>query len=114
MTNLLKETIEKIQRNDKSIDQVKWIGSIDGNFAIKWDEFITIADIEYDSSYGSNKIAMDLVVVADNWWLERHEYDGSEWWEFKEMPHLMDNFKPFKRVTSDDRLFISSILEANQ
>lgn len=26
------------------------------------------------------------MVVGDDWWLERHEYDGSEWWEFKRLP----------------------------
>ena len=26
------------------------------------------------------------VAVGDNWWLERAEYDGSEWWEFKTIP----------------------------
>lgn len=28
--------------------------------------------------------ATDLIVCGKNWWLERHEYDGAEWWEFKE------------------------------
>lgn len=26
------------------------------------------------------------MIVGDDWWMERHEYDGSEWWEFKELP----------------------------
>ena len=30
------------------------------------------------------EVAEDLVVVGDNWWIERHEYDGNEWWEYKE------------------------------
>ena len=29
---------------------------------------------------------MDLLIVGDDWWLERHEYDGAEWWEFKTLP----------------------------
>lgn len=24
--------------------------------------------------------------MGDDWWLERHEYDGSEWFELKECP----------------------------
>lgn len=24
--------------------------------------------------------------MGDDWWLERHEYDGSEWFELKELP----------------------------
>lgn len=29
---------------------------------------------------------MSLKIVGDNWWLERHEYDGAEWFEFKTLP----------------------------
>ena len=29
---------------------------------------------------------MDLIVVGKDFWIERHEYDGSELWEFKRMP----------------------------
>lgn len=29
---------------------------------------------------------MGLIVVGKDFWLERHEYDGSEWWEFKSIP----------------------------
>lgn len=31
-------------------------------------------------------VATDLVLVGDDWWIERAEYDGSEWWEFKSIP----------------------------
>lgn len=26
------------------------------------------------------------MLVGDGWWIERAEYDGSEWWEFKTIP----------------------------
>ena len=29
---------------------------------------------------------MSLVVVGKDFWLERNNYDGSEWWEFKQVP----------------------------
>lgn len=32
------------------------------------------------------EIDMGLIVVGKDFWLERHEYDGSEWWEFKSIP----------------------------
>lgn len=51
-----------------------------------WEDFKKNADIDYDSGYGSSKVAQDLLVVGENWWLERGEYDGSEWWDYKEMP----------------------------
>jgi len=42
--------------------------------------------VEYDSGYGATKVAKDLVIVGEDWWLERCEYNGSEWWEFKTLP----------------------------
>jgi hypothetical protein len=86
MSNLLKETLEILEENNRNPSQVRWVGSIDGKYAISWDEFAKVADLEYDSSYGWQEIADDLVVVGSNWWLERHEYDGSEWWEYKTTP----------------------------
>lgn len=40
-----------------------------------------MADFEYDSGYGSAKIAEDLIIVlADGSYLGRSEYDGAEEW----------------------------------
>lgn len=36
--------------------------------------------------HGAQHVATDLVLVGDDWWIERCEYDGSEWWEFKTIP----------------------------
>lgn len=84
--NLLLETVSVLVSNNKTIADIEWIGSSDGAFAITWDEFVLIANQEYDSGYGAQEVATDLVVVGVTWWIERHEYDGSEWWEFKELP----------------------------
>lgn len=40
----------------------------------------------YGHHPGTEEVATDLLVVGDGWWLERHEYDGSEWWEHKALP----------------------------
>ena len=83
--NLLEETNKILTKNYKSWTDVRWIGSKD--FYIPIDRFIEIAKFtNYDAGYGAPKIATDLVVVGDNFWLERHEYDGVEWWEYKELP----------------------------
>lgn len=96
--NLLQETISAIPNNA----EVLWVGSYDGNLAISWNEFTEIAkDIEYDEDYGSNKIPLDLVVVGKDWWLERSEYDGSEWWSLKKQPVIRDGNK-FNNITEDD------------
>ena len=85
MKNLLQETLDILKSNKKTSQDVKWIGTTEfGKFT--WEDFERLADISYDSGYGGNKITSDLVIVGKNWWLERGEYDGAEWWEFKTLP----------------------------
>jgi hypothetical protein len=83
-TNLLMETLEILENNGKSPEDVMWVG--DKNQFTTWKDFVANANFEYDAGFGGNEIDMDLKVVGRNWWLERHEYDGSEWWEFKTLP----------------------------
>ena len=33
-----------------------------------------------------NYLNISKIVFKDNTWIERHEYDGAEWWEYKETP----------------------------
>ena len=85
--NLLEETIKYITSMGKTVEDVQWTGYKDGTKTASWAEFALLAkDINYDSGYGGNEIPLNLVVVGSDWWLERHEYDGSEWWEFKTLP----------------------------
>lgn len=94
--NLLKETNYVLKENGKSLKDAKWIGC--KYFTISLENFVACADQEYDEGLGSQKVATDVVVVGDNWWLERHEYDGSEWWEYKELPQKPSEEKQVKRV----------------
>jgi len=81
MSNLLKETIEKLKDNGKDESNVLWVG--DDKYKTTWENFKQIANVEYDSGFGGQEIASDLIIMGDTFWLERHEYDGSEWWEYK-------------------------------
>lgn len=58
-----------------------------------------LADTDYDNSYGATEVADDLIIVGENWWLERHEYDGAEWFEFKEMPLKPEDKIDLKAIT---------------
>lgn len=98
MTNLYYETLDELAHNGLTSYDVLWVGSLDGKYAISFEKFAEIANIEYDAGYGAQEIAVDLVVVGQSWWLERQEYDGSEWWEFKEIPFKSPDSKPFDRV----------------
>ena len=84
MKNLKLETIAILKENGKTVDDVAWVGTT--AFKIPTDSFWKLADRNYDDSYGSPEVATDLLVVGNGWWLERHEYDGAEWWEFKSFP----------------------------
>jgi hypothetical protein len=69
-------------------DYIKGYGETREHIAYKssWEDFCSKANFRYDAGFGGNEIPMDLIVVGKDFWLERHEYDGSEWWEFKAMP----------------------------
>lgn len=95
MINLLHETREVLEDNGKSFEDVQWIGTSTGEISLA--SFLEQADINYDNSFGIVEVNQTLVVVGNDWWLERNEYDGSEWWEYKELPE-----KPKRQVTSSD------------
>lgn len=88
LTNLLQETIQALANESKTPEDVDWVGSKNGQHILSWDQFAAFAtNFNYDDGYGSHEIPLELVVVGKaDWWLERHEYDGSEWWEYKQKP----------------------------
>jgi len=46
---------------------------------------LALLDRDYDSGYGGQELS-GTIVFKDGTWLERGEYDGSEWWEYKSKP----------------------------
>ena len=98
MENLLEETKDELAGCHKTPKDVLWVGTSDGSKAITWEEFEKIAAFDYDEGYGEIEIRPDLVVVGKGWWLERHEYDGEEWLEYKEQPKLQENHKKLTRI----------------
>ncbi len=97
--NLLAETIEDLESHGKCIMDVRWFGTTE--YVIDCD-IQKLFDVDYDSGYGGNEIPMDLVVVGEDFWLERHEYDGSEWWEYKKFPKKPDQVKSLVKLISDE------------
>lgn len=100
MVNLLEETIEFLEECGKSEDDITYVLGkrkddkdywTELKFMTSWELFKSIAkNTEYDNGFGGNYIAMGLKIVGKTFWLERNEYDGSEWWEYKEFPNLED------------------------
>lgn len=96
--NLKNETLEVLADNNKTWEDVEWVGC--KKFQISKDRFLELADVEYDDGYGHPDVAIDLLVVGKDFWLERHEYDGSEWWEYKEMFSKPNITKEIKTLTN--------------
>jgi len=91
MDNLLKETIRTLEENSKSEKDVLWVGT--DEWFTSWGKFKELSDFEYDDGFGGEQINLKLKIVGEDFWLERHEYDGSEWWEFKSLPQKPNTFK---------------------
>lgn len=97
--NLLHETEKELEAAGKTWDSVSFIGSADGAYRCSVEFFKLLANANYDNGYGSAEVAQDLVIVFwDGTWLERYEYDGSEWWEHKSTPWPQSNPRPIEHL----------------
>jgi len=65
----------------------------EGHSIGEYEEFLHKLDFEYDNGYGGQELFGTIWLAKENTWLERGEYDGSEWWEHKECPQIPDNLK---------------------
>ena len=114
MRNLMEETIAVLKKHGRKWSDV--VGVCGNDFQITKEQFLKLADKKYNSGYGGNEVALDLKVVGKDFWLERYEYDGREWWEYKEIPNLSS--LPIKKVDriicDEDHCFADSIAELNK
>ena len=102
MTNLLQETIRAIENSGHTVQDIVFIGSVDSGYSCTWAEFVLLADIEYDSGYGAQEVAYDLVIVfRDGSTMWRNEYDGSEWWEYSIPLKIPKEQKQISKLTGD-------------
>lgn len=98
MTNLLSETRADIAASGPAVGDVVFIGSYDAKYSLTWAEFERLADVEYDSGFGSAEVATDLIIrFSDGKSMWRHEYDGSENWDY-EPPATIDYTAPGIRI----------------
>lgn len=94
----IKEELEKDLRGyNKSIDDIIAfrisLGEYQSSgFEVFGEEFsweLIPEDLEYDSGYGSQEL-FGTILFKDNTWLERGEYDGQEWWEYRSPPTISE------------------------
>ena len=92
MTNLWEETLEVLRDHGKTFEGVRYIQGSD--FKITKENFERLAkQANYHSGFGAARVPTDLTIVGKGWWLERGEYDGSEWWDFKETPKQINEVR---------------------
>ncbi|MCR5838295.1 MAG: hypothetical protein K6G94_01515 [Kiritimatiellae bacterium] len=85
MRNLYEETAVFLLECGKSMNDIVFVSG--NGHEIPLDNFIQVAkSYDYDNGFGGAEVPEDLLVVGSDWWIERHEYDGSEWWEYKTLP----------------------------
>lgn len=100
MTNLYEETAEFLLENGKSMSDIVFVSG--NGHEIPLDNFIeTAKSYDYDDGFGSEEVPLDLLVVGKDWWIERHEYDGSEWWEYKTLPQRPKTVKKISGFHAD-------------
>jgi hypothetical protein len=83
MTDLLDETVRAIAMSGRTQSDVAFVEFDEEGPVATWEAFAKAArGLIYDSGYGSQEILPSLrIAFKDSTWLERMEYDGSEWWE---------------------------------
>lgn len=77
----------KIQNGDGYEDDIYFFNLTTGWTDEEWNGFLTDIDFEYDSGYGGQNL-FGTIWYQDGTWSERGEYDGSEWWDHCECPHI--------------------------
>lgn len=79
--NLLEETKEAIEDFGQEIDNIIFIGSQESGHECSWELFEVLANREYDSGFGGQEVAADLIIVFENGTkMFREEFQGSMFW----------------------------------
>lgn len=85
--DLIQETKDFISALGYKKEDIQWMGGRD--FAIPIDDFWNSKPQFYSAGYGWQEVAPDFkVAFKDHSWIQREEYDGSEWWEYYHYPEM--------------------------
>lgn len=78
----------KIMRNyyDENKEDINAILPVDFTDE-EYEKFLQDIDVEYDNGYGIQQLS-GTIWCKDGVWIERGEYDGSEWWSVYSYPQI--------------------------
>lgn len=65
----------------------------EGHTPAEYEAFLQKLDFNYDAGYGMQEVDGRVWLMKEGTWLERGEYDGSEWWNYQECPVIPDELK---------------------
>lgn len=87
--NAQQELLQVLKSIEKNQSDISWMLVYTQSYSDISEAFTTIDDLgfTYDNGYGSQEL-FGIVYFNDGTWLERGEYDGSEWWEHITTPTL--------------------------
>lgn len=57
----------------------------------EYNELLKFLDRKYDNGYGG-QVLYGIIYCEDGVWMDRGEYDGSEWWNINKYPDLNNSF----------------------
>lgn len=104
MTNFLEETLLAIKDSGHTVEDINFIGSVDGEYSVGWEKFRELANVDYSSGYGAAYVATDLIVqFTDGSYMTRGEYDGSEWWEYLRILPMYSGGKELTRLVGNPK-----------
>ena len=63
----------------------------------EYKQFLSDIDRAYNNGYGGQELD-GMIWYADSTWTTRGEYDGSEWWEYHEVPEIPDFLNRIDKV----------------
>lgn len=85
MRNLLSETIEDLMNNGRMLSDI--VAVIGDDRRISVEDFIRAADVEYDPYAKHTVVALDLMIIGKDFWMQRTVGRSfGEWWAFYEVP----------------------------
>ena len=65
----------------------------EGHTPAEYEAFLAKLDFKYDTGYGMQEVDGRVWLMEEGAWLERGEYDGSEWWEYRKCPQIPSDLK---------------------
>jgi hypothetical protein len=94
MDTLYQSVVDCLKKNNKSENDVIWVGTYDGEYVLSWSDFVPMAKKLYELGMYSNArlVQSDLVILGNDWYLERIDIPGlMEQWNFKLFPKIKEN-----------------------